>query len=749
MNARACLLMLAVGTASVAFATPSGNRWSLAACGTGCAMGTQCVAGICVPQFRQAASVDNSGSPAINGGVTYSTVPAKVNAAFAAWTSGRVGCNTNWNSVPVAAFSTPTDVEAINGMDRFNNIIWLSNTNWTHMANELALTTTTYYTLTHEIFDADMEVNNNVVWSTTAAPATYDVDSVIIHEAGHFLGLNHTQSSTLPVMYPLVSQGVAKRVLTTIDETDVCTVYPGGTGGQGVTCTGAGDCTTGSRVCEGVAGGSAKICTQDCSGAGATCPAGFTCQASTAGFACLPQVGVSDQCKFCQGASECSSGVCLRFDTGVTFCSLSCSESAQCGPNYTCQLPDGFCVPNANTCTNQCTTATECASGYTCVGGTCTPRGDTGDTCTVSLVCKGCNVCTRESATATNLFCRACCAGQGLGGNCNACPNTACGSGNVCVALTTGSSSVCLPGSAAPTTCAACNGTTCAEGLQCVFGRCRSPCNPASPGTCQACFSIGANGSCACADELSSEGEPCGQLSATTLAACGSGLSCVGASTAVCRARCELGNPASCPTGKVCQQMNSIPVCVPGTDGNICAPCTNTGGCNAGGTCYLGRCYEPCNTNLSNTCATCVQAQSNGTGVCGCQDQISAENEPCGTQPDVHSCKTGMRCLNGLCRARCDPSIVTCPVLTDCADIGNGSFYCVDQMMSSGGGGGGSTGGGSGGGRTGGGGGSSSGGGTGGGGATDLGCGCGASGGPLGALVFGVLVLTRRRRTQR
>src|SRR5437868_1815166 len=103
-------------------------------------------------------------------------------------------------------------------------------------------------------------------------------------------------------------------------------------------------------------------------------------------------------------------------------------------------MPEGFCVPNAMTCTNQCPTGTECATGYTCTSGTCTPRGDTGDPCTVSLVCDPCNVCTRESAASPTSFCRACCAGMGMSGFCNSCPNTACTNMNSCVALTQGNS---------------------------------------------------------------------------------------------------------------------------------------------------------------------------------------------------------------------------------------------------------------------------------------------------------------------
>lgn len=742
MNARWLVLSSALLASGVAMATPSGHRWALSSCGT-CPLGQQCVGGLCVPQFRVATSIDNTGGMSMNGGVAYSGFAALIQNAFAPWTTINVSCNTNWNSVSAGTFSSPQGTAALNGMDRNNYVIVLNGSNWTHLANELALTTTTYLVSNNEIFDADMEFNNNVVWSTNASVNTYDLLSVAVHEAGHWLGLNHTTTSSTPIMYPTVTQGVAKQSLTPTDENDVCTVYPGAAGGQGTSCTMTSMCS-GGRVCEGPPSG-AKICTQDCTGTGA-CPAGYTCQTSNMGSACLPQIGSPDQCKFCQSGGECSSGLCLRFDTGVTFCSLNCTENAQCGPNYTCQMPEGFCVPNSNTCTNQCTTDTNCATGYTCTGGTCTPRGDTGDPCTVSLVCKACNICTLESANSTTAFCRVCCGGQGQGGTCDSCTNATCGANSMCATLTSGNSSVCIPGSAAPTTCQACNNGACAEGLTCIAGRCRTACNPASPGTCQACFALnGGGGTCACPDEVQTEGEPCGQLSSTTLAACGPGLACVGSSNPVCRSRCDVNVPTSCPSGQTCQMVSGLGVCLPGSEGSVCAACTNANQCTGSATCYLGRCYEPCNVNLVGTCSTCVQSAQSGVGICACPDQISNANEDCGVQPNVRACRSGTRCLEGVCRERCDPSNpINCPGLTDCRDIGTGVFYCQTQITSGGGGGSPS---GGGGGRTGGGGGSAAGGGGGtGGGSMDLGCGCSSSSSPMGALLFAMVAVVLRRR---
>lgn len=749
MSAR--LVFVVALIASSAFAVPSGRKWALGACAPSCANGTQCVNSKCVPVYRLAASVDNTGGTSLNGGVPYSTFTTRAVEAFRNWTASRVSaCTTIWDSVSGGTFSSPQGTTAVNGMDSTNNVIWLSGASWRYSGATLGLTTTSYYVADAEIFDADMELNNNVTWSTTGGANDYDMESVVLHEAGHFLGLDHTPGSSIAVMYPNVIYGQQKRVLEAPDTNDLCSVYPGGPGGQGSSCTATSQCT-GGRVCEGRTGATSKICTQDCTATGQSCPTGYTCQASTNGFACLPQVGAPDQCKFCTSGQDCSTGVCLRtLATGVTYCSLTCTDTAQCGTGYTCTqtASGGYCLPNGS-CTNQCTTATQCALGYTCTGGTCTPTGNTGDRCEVSTWCRNCNVCVLEPGSTSVAFCRACCGGGSAQGFCNGCTNTMCSGGLSCTGLSNGLDSVCIGGASGPGICQACNSGQCAQGLSCVAGRCHSPCNPANPGQCAACFNLGGgNGVCGCSDEVATLGEPCGNI-AGGIAVCGTGLVCVGSPQTICRATCNISDPSSCRTGESCQLVGGVGVCLPGSEGSKCAPCTNAGTCNSGLTCYFGRCYEPCNINVGTTCRTCVQTEANGTGVCACADQISNENEVCGNQPEVKSCQPGTLCINGLCRSECDPMApFNCPTGTNCVGYA-GKNYCVEQSTGGGTGGGGTgggTGGGGGGGRTGGGAGGGSGG-SGGGSVSSQGCGC-SSAAPV-VLWPALLVLLRRRRARR
>ena len=75
-------------------------------------------------------------------------------------------------------------------------------------------------------FEFDMEIANGVKWSTSlpVSPDAYDLDTTVLHELGHALGLDHS-SVPSAVMYPSVASGVPRRVLAADDIAGLRALY--------------------------------------------------------------------------------------------------------------------------------------------------------------------------------------------------------------------------------------------------------------------------------------------------------------------------------------------------------------------------------------------------------------------------------------------------------------------------------------------------------------------------------------------
>lgn len=118
------------------------------------------------------------------------------------------------------------------------NILMFRDTAWDESKSAdptatLALTTVTFSRSTGQIFDADIEVNGNKVLSTSDAPSqtAYDLESILTHEIGHFLGLAHSQQGCSGNSCPTMTASYVKgssafRNLEADDIAGLCAIYP-------------------------------------------------------------------------------------------------------------------------------------------------------------------------------------------------------------------------------------------------------------------------------------------------------------------------------------------------------------------------------------------------------------------------------------------------------------------------------------------------------------------------------------------
>jgi hypothetical protein len=112
------------------------------------------------------------------------------------------------------------------------NIIMFVDRDWPHPDADLtlALTTVTFAPDTGEIYDADMEINSDPTINRLTVgddKVVYDLQSILTHETGHFLGMAHTQpGNTAATMYTRYKTGATfMRDLSRDDTCGICAAY--------------------------------------------------------------------------------------------------------------------------------------------------------------------------------------------------------------------------------------------------------------------------------------------------------------------------------------------------------------------------------------------------------------------------------------------------------------------------------------------------------------------------------------------
>ncbi len=114
-----------------------------------------------------------------------------------------------WEALSGSKFVLPQGPDVTVGPETNAHVVMFDETNATgyfpQSSGIVALTPISYDLGSGVILDADIVFNGrDYTWSVTGAPNTFDVQDVITHEIGHFIGLDHSPSIT-GTMWPYVS----------------------------------------------------------------------------------------------------------------------------------------------------------------------------------------------------------------------------------------------------------------------------------------------------------------------------------------------------------------------------------------------------------------------------------------------------------------------------------------------------------------------------------------------------------------
>ncbi len=364
------------------------------------------------------------------------------------------------------------------------------------------------------------------------------------------------------------------------------------------------------------------------------------------------------------GAERCSgpAASCLPLDDDTGICTHACVVDSECPAGLTCQLEPGGATAR-------------CAPGFRCDANADCPAGHRCDVdagiCFVSVVRDLCSPCDTDAQCPAG---GKCAEARGTGERfcTRPCVEGACFEGYACREV--GGSQQCVPerGSCegGRPLCAPCTGDSqCGDGNDlCVenFLRpgerfCGVSCNPAcDDGSCQS----------ACPDSFR-----CADLSGV-----GEGpFQCVPV-TETCTGWCD-GDEA-CGAGETCARDDHL--CVPATDGRVCAPCADDDDCRATGSrCIEGEdgdafCAPPC--GVGDACPLGLVCSPLGEDETVCAPAIGTCSGGAGRLGEACGEQGAAGCLSGVCLQAGATNLCSgrCALDADCADANFGCCAVVE-----------------------------------------------------------------------
>jgi hypothetical protein len=166
-------------------------------------------------------------------GITYDQLHSAVVTAFGKWSKASCvnGGNPSFAMQDTDALYGPIEcAEREFNKTAANASTWMfRDSSWPYVgsATTIALTTLSVDTKTGRILDADVELNSFRVNITTSdVNVGADLQSIVTHESGHFLGLAHSPVATSTMFANYTPSSLDIRTLDPDDEAGICAAYP-------------------------------------------------------------------------------------------------------------------------------------------------------------------------------------------------------------------------------------------------------------------------------------------------------------------------------------------------------------------------------------------------------------------------------------------------------------------------------------------------------------------------------------------
>jgi hypothetical protein len=176
--------------------------------------------------------VQQDGSPLRH--ISYQTADQIIQHAFLQWTGAACGGNAHpsirmWDLG--GKDGIVCDVPEFNETRPNANVWMFRDTDWPYEDPDttLAFTSTIYDKTTGALLDADVEINSKFQNLTTTDNPLYvdkDLGSIVTHEAGHFLGLAHSEVDGATMNKGYKASDTDYRSLQADDIAAICNLYP-------------------------------------------------------------------------------------------------------------------------------------------------------------------------------------------------------------------------------------------------------------------------------------------------------------------------------------------------------------------------------------------------------------------------------------------------------------------------------------------------------------------------------------------